>query len=108
MKSEVAKNPYDIFNAFRTNVCSLHVKACLFREVGNDEEGKPLAAFNNFSRLVVTIIDKDEKAKFVEANIQYEKLAEIEARGKYALNSISEKTHSHQLRQMKHHRLTQS
>lgn len=86
MKSEVAKNPYDIFNAFRTNGCSLHVKACLFREVGNDEEGKPLAAFNNFSRLVVTIIDKDEKAKFVEANIQYEKLAEIEARGKYALN----------------------
>lgn len=86
-----AENPYDIFNAFRANGASIHAKACFSREDGNEKTGKPLAAFNHFSRVVVTIIDKDEKAKYVEANIQYEKLAEIEARGRYALNLYLEK-----------------
>lgn len=83
MKSE---NPFDIFNAFRANGASIHAKAMFSREDGNEKTGKPMSAFNHFSRVVVTIIDKDEKAKFVEANIQYEKLAEIEARGRYAVN----------------------
>ncbi len=86
-----AENPFDIFNAFRANGASIHAKACFSREDGNEKNGKPMAGFNHFSRVVVTIIDKDEKAKFVEANIQYEKLSEIEARGRYAVNLVLDK-----------------
>lgn len=85
-----AENPFDIFNAFRTNGTSIHAKAMFSREDGNEKTGKPMAGFNHFSRIVVTIIDKDEKAKFVEANIQFDKLAEVEARGRFAINTYLE------------------
>ena len=89
--NEKSENPYDVFNAFRANGSSFHAKACFTREKGTEKNGKPMAAFDHFSRIVLTIIDKDEKAKYVEANIQYEKLAELKARGRFALNAIFEK-----------------
>ena len=84
MKSE---NPFDILNCFRANGSSFHVKAVFSPETGNEKEGKPMAAFNHFSRLVITIIDNDN-VRFVDANIQYELLAEIIGRGRYALEKV--------------------
>ena len=93
-----AKNPYDIFNSFRTkkgSSSSLHVKAVFEREYGKGENekiesGKPLAAFHHsFARLVVTIISKSKAGKsFAESNVQYEKLADIESRGHYAIQKL--------------------
>ncbi len=80
-----AENPKDIFNAFRDNELksSFHVRAEFSREDGNEKNGKPLKAFNHFSRLVVTIID-NKKPIFVEANIQYEKLEKFIETGRIA------------------------
>ena len=82
---DYAENPLDICNFFRANGSSFHAKAAFSRESGYEKNGKPLAAFNHFSRVVITLIDKDEKQKFVEANVQYEKLPELIARGRHAI-----------------------
>ncbi len=88
MKSE---NPYDIANYFRTSGTSFHAKACLFRETGEDEDGKPLKAFNHFSRIVMTITEKSNECKFVEANIQYDDLAEVFTRANFAIKQCLKK-----------------
>lgn len=92
-----AENPMDIFNGFRKPTQpnqsgkSIHIKACFYPEKGSTEKeeekeeikkGKPLKAFDHFSRLVVTIT---ENKKFVNCNIQYEKLADMIENAEYAL-----------------------
>ena len=83
-----SENPFDISNFFRANGTSFHAKAVFSRENGKEKNGKPLAGFNHFSRVVITIIDKDTKAKYCEANIQYDNLAEIFERGRFAIERV--------------------
>ena len=81
-----AENPLDISNFFKGNK-SLHAKMYLVRESGKVKDGKPLSAFADLSRVELTIVNKTETPKYVNVSIQYEKLAEIKARGRFALQT---------------------
>ncbi len=77
------ENPREIFSSFRENGKSLHVEAHFSRA---EEDEYPLAVFGRFSRLIFTVIDKnDSKRKYCTVNMQYDKIAGFLNRGGFAL-----------------------